>query len=84
LEEVVMARRKRKAHRVKRVPFPLKDLLRLKGVSQRKLSEASGIALSQLAKIANGTTVPTWSIILQIANSIDADLGELRPQGGAA
>lgn len=77
--------RKKKKKVKERPAFPLKDMLRRLGWSQRGLARASGLDLSQVNALASGKNLPTWPTILRIATTIGADLGDLQPgKGGAA
>jgi len=60
--------------------FPLRQLLRLHGWSQRRLAKASGIDEQRVSDLANGRHQPTWPTILRIITTIGADLGDLAPR----
>jgi transcriptional regulator with XRE-family HTH domain len=68
----------KKRARIKRQPFPLKQVLAKLCSSQNKLAAASGIPLPTINALANGGN-PTWSTILYLANCINAKLGDFDP-----
>lgn len=75
---------RRRAKKVRNRPlFPLRELLRRHGWSQRQLARASGMDEQRVSDLAHGRHQPTWPTILRICTTIGADLGDLAPGGGA-
>ena len=61
------------------VAFPLRQLLTLKGWSQRKLARTCGIHERRISDLCHGRHCPSWRTILRICTTLGVDLGELRP-----
>lgn len=72
----------RKKPRNQLVPFPLRQLLDLKGWSQRKLARSCGIHERRISDLCHGRHSPSWRTILRICTTLGVDLGELRPGPG--
>jgi transcriptional regulator with XRE-family HTH domain len=65
--------------------FPLKQALEKYGWSQNKLAKASGVGFHTINAIANARQQPRWQMVLRLATTIGADLGDFQPgKGGAA
>jgi transcriptional regulator with XRE-family HTH domain len=69
----------RKRRRKPKAVFPLKQVLAAKGVSQNKLARSTRIALCTINAIANGRQQPKWPMILRLATTLGADLGDFQP-----
>lgn len=67
-----------KRRKMKRVPFPLKQVLAKVGSSQNKLAEASGIPLPTINRMANDGN-PTWSMLVYLAQSIGVSIKDFDP-----
>jgi transcriptional regulator with XRE-family HTH domain len=76
--------KKRKKRR--KIPFPLKDILRRHGLTQYALAQITGYSEQYISDLCRGRRKPSWDTLLWILTSIDgADLGDLLPgKGGAA
>jgi transcriptional regulator with XRE-family HTH domain len=56
----------------------IRHIRQLKGYSQDYVSMQIGISLSAYSKIERGTTDPSLSRMLQIADVLDIDLGQIQ------
>jgi transcriptional regulator with XRE-family HTH domain len=56
--------------------FPLKKLLRARGVSQAELAQASGISREYICRLASGKVAPGWRTICIIAATMNLSLGD--------
>ena len=79
-----MGVRKPKRVKPKRIKFPLRQILRNKGLTQYRCSQITGITQQQISDICCGRKLPSWPMLLHICTSLEVDLGELVPKGGAA
>jgi transcriptional regulator with XRE-family HTH domain len=75
-----MAKKRAKTKRVSESPFPLRQLLKQFGMSQRKLGLASGIPITYVNRLAQGVINPKWNTILRIVTTLGGDLGDLAPR----
>lgn len=75
---------KRKKRKAPRIRFPLRAILRSKGLSQYRCAKMSGVTPQQISDICCGRKLPSWPMLLRICTAIDVDLGDLVPKGGAA
>lgn len=55
----------------------IKDIRRIKGMTQEKLAENSDIALSYIAMIEGGKRNPTLDFITRIAKGLDIEIQQL-------
>lgn len=79
-----MGRARKGRGRPRRLRFPLREILHLKGLSQYRCAQMSGVSQQQISNICCGSKLPSWPMLLRICTSIGVDLGELTPKGGAA
>lgn len=79
-----MGVRKKGRRKPPRVRFPLREILRGKGLTQYKCAQMSGVTQQQVSDICVGRKLPSWPMLLRICTAIGVDLGELAPKGGAA
>lgn len=75
-----MEKKRVKRKRVSESVFPLRQLLKQFGFSQRKLGLASGIPTTYINRLAQGRIQPKWNTILRIVTTLGGDLGDLAPQ----
>jgi transcriptional regulator with XRE-family HTH domain len=75
-----MEKKRAKRKRLSESVFPLRQLLTMFNMSQRKLSLAAGMNPRYVNKLAQGGTDPKWSTILRIMTTLGGDLGDLAPQ----
>jgi transcriptional regulator with XRE-family HTH domain len=75
-----MEKKRVKRKRLSESVFPLRQLLTMFGVSQRKLSMASGMNPRYVNRLAQGKIDPKWSTILRIVTTLGGDLGDLAPK----
>ncbi len=61
----------------KNLAIKLKELRRLRGMSQEYLAEESRVGLRTIQRIENNESTPTGETIKRIANALDVKLGEL-------
>ncbi|WP_205195919.1 helix-turn-helix domain-containing protein [Brevundimonas huaxiensis] len=59
---------------LKRFSEPLRDARRQKGLSQRALAQASGLAQSQISKVENAEVDPQLTTLIELAQALDLEL----------
>lgn len=74
----------RRRKRAKRYPFPLRDILQRKGITQYRAAQQTGLTEQYISALCCGRKKPSWDRILHILTSLECDLGDLAPKGGAA
>lgn len=79
-----MSVRKPKAKKPPRIKFPLRAILRAKGLTQYKCAKMSGVTQQQISDLCCGRKLPSWPLLLKISTSIGLDLGDLVPKGAAS
>jgi len=55
----------------------LKEVLKEKGISGKKLAETVDITETSLSRIINGDQQPRFDLLLKIAETLDVDIREL-------
>lgn len=75
---------RKKARKRLRIKFPLRAILRAKGLTQYRCAKMSGVSQQQISDLCCGRKLPSWPMLLKICTSIDVDLGELAPKGVAS
>lgn len=55
----------------------IRDVRKIKGITQEKLAEKSDIALSYIAMIEGGKRNPTLNFIIKIAKGLDVEIYQL-------
>lgn len=79
-----MGVRKTKRRKPPRIKFPLRAILRSKGLSQYRCAKMAGISPQRISDLCCGRKLPSWPLLLRISTAIGLDLGDLVPKGGAA
>lgn len=77
--------KKRKKAKPDKPRFPLLEILRRYGWSQRKLARACGLDEQRVSDFVHGRHAPTYPTLLRILTTMGCNLGDLAPgKEGAA
>jgi transcriptional regulator with XRE-family HTH domain len=58
----------------------LRELREAAGLTQQQLGDAAGMAYQTVAKYERGASIPTWPVVVRLADALGVDTDEFRAQ----